>query len=235
MKKRLVAISIIMALLSITCPANANLIDLAHGEGAGSFELGAFVNGGGIPGGAGIGYMGVAPGDGTTITGWTVGGPGDGVDWCVEPWVNADTGIYSVDLQHAYNSSISTNIPTIADNDYYLSFSAAAGKNIPPYIPSTEGVVSAGSLVNEMFTAVISDSPATQSFIPFTYHFTATGPRTTIEFRGTGPTGPPSYYGPVIDSISVTPVPLPASLLLLCSGLFGVAVITKTKPKKDSI
>ena len=184
--------------------SNANLIDLTYGEGAGSFELGNFVNGGGIPEGAGIGYMGVAPGDSTTITGWTVGGPGDGVDWLVEPFANADTGIHSVDLQHTYNSSISTIIPTITGNDYLLSFSAAVGINAPPYLPSAEGVVSAGSLVNKTFTTEISDDYETQSYLQFTYLFTATDAITTIVFQGTGPTGPPSYYGPVIDSVSVT-------------------------------
>ncbi|MGA1839025.1 MAG: hypothetical protein ACMUIU_00220 [bacterium] len=52
-----------------------NIIDATYGIGAGSFELGVFVNGGGITFARGPGYMGVAPGDSTTITGWTVGGP----------------------------------------------------------------------------------------------------------------------------------------------------------------
>ena len=50
-----------------------NIINSTYGTGAGSFELGSFVA-------VGTGfnsYMAIAPGDSTTITGWTVGGPGD--------------------------------------------------------------------------------------------------------------------------------------------------------------
>jgi len=207
--------------------SNANLIDLTYGEGAGSFELGTFINGGGIPSGAGPGYMGVAPGDSATITGWTVGGPGDGVDWNVEPVANADTGIHAIDLQHAYSSSIWTSIPTITDNDYYLSFSVAAGANVPPYVTSTIGAVSAGSLVDEIFTATPSASYITQTFTSFTYRFTAIGPMTTIKFQGAGPTGAVSHYGPVIDTVSVSAVPLPAAVWLFGSGLLSLLGLSK--------
>ena len=118
---------------------NANIIDFTYGVGAGSFELGNFVDGGGIPYSRGPGYMGIAPGDNATITGWTVGGPGDGVDWLIEPLFQADSGIHAVDLQHLTNSSIMTTIPTITGNDYYLSFSTAAATL--PLVTSAEGVV----------------------------------------------------------------------------------------------
>ena len=57
--------------------AKANIIDSTYGAGAGSFELGAFVDNG-------IRLYGTRARD-TTITGWTVGGPGNGVDWLIEP------------------------------------------------------------------------------------------------------------------------------------------------------
>ena len=173
---------------------DANIIDATHGFGAGSFELGTFVNGGGFPFG-GPDFMGVAPGDGTTITGWTVGGPGDGVNWLTLPTYGVDSGIYAVDLQHLSSSSIATSIPTVAGNVYELSFSAAA---VSGY--SNTGTVSAGSLVNQPFTAPFSNAVSTQIYTPFTFLFTATGPTTTIEFAATGPN---TAYGPVVDSVSV--------------------------------
>src|SRR5437899_2235293 len=100
-----------------------NLIDLTYGVGAGSFELGPFVNGGG--GGGGVDFMALAPGS-TTITGWTVGGPGDGVDWITGPTYGADTGNFALDLQHTTASSISTVIPTLNGAVYQLLFRAAS-------------------------------------------------------------------------------------------------------------
>lgn len=226
-KKFLAGLATGLLVLGMAGMASANMIDDTYGSGVGSFELGNFINGGGN---GGYGYMGLLPGD-TTITGWTVGGPGDGVDCLIEPVFNADTGIHSVDLQHITNSSISTAIPTITGNVYQLSFSAATVTWSRP--ASAEGVVSAGSLINQMFTTEFSDSFATQTFMPFNFLFTATGPTTTIEFMGTGPTGWPwtTCYGPVIDSVSVSPVPVPATILLFGTGLAGL-VGTRIKRKK---
>jgi len=201
------------AFLGATCglmlpTANANIIDSTYGAGAGSFELGAFVDNSG-----GNGYMSLAPSD-TTITGWTVGGPGVGVDWLTKPNWGADTGVKSVDLQYLFtDGSIATIIPTVANAVYELSFGAAA---VSGY--TNTGVVSAGSLVNQVFTAPFSGAFASQVFSPFAFQFTATGPTTTIRFTATGPS---TTYGPVIDSVSVDPVssvPEPSSIALLLLG-----------------
>ena len=210
MKKRSLLLGLVF-LLFLALPAYANIIDSTYGAGAGSFELGVFVNNGSD-------YMVLAPGA-TTITGWTIGGPGDGVDWLTTPTFRADTGIHAVDLQHLTGSSIATVIPTVDGYIYNLTFGAAAWSTYP----ARTGIVSAGSLVNQPFTAVDSSSPSVQTFTPFAFLFTATGPTTTIQFTGTGPN---STYGPAIDSVSVelaVPVPLPPTVLLLGSGLLGLA------------
>lgn len=168
-----------------------NIIDATHGFGAGSFELGTFVNGGN---GGGKDYMWVASGDTTTITGWTVGGPGDGVDWITNPTYGVDSGIYAVDLEHSSNSSIATSIPTVVGKVYELSFSAAS---VTGY--DNTGVVSAGSLVNQPFAPPFCPS-FPQTYTPFSFLFTATGSTTTIEFTATGPN---AWYGPAIDNVSV--------------------------------
>jgi hypothetical protein len=203
--------------------ANANIIDSTYGAGAGSFELGNFVDNGG-------GFMSLVPGD-TTITGWTVGS-GDGVDWLLAPTFRADTGIHALDLQRAANGSITTIIPTVAGNVYGLSFEAAA---VLSYGNAT-GVVSAGSLVNQSFTAAFSSDTSTQTYTPFTFLFTATGSTSMLQFTGTGPNSGALSYGPVIDSVSVDLVSVPPSpsvpepssiaLLLLGGGVLCIRRLT---------
>lgn len=220
--RRLLGIVPCAASSLILSTASANIIDDTFGVGAGSFELGSYVDGGGNPNSAGAGYMGLFPGDNTTITGWTVGGPGDGVDWLVAPIFRADTGIHALDLQHLTDSSISTVIPTIAGNVYQLSFAAAAVLVSFTSFFNNVGTVSAGSLVNQAFVAPFSATLGNQAFVPLSFQFTATAPTTTIRFTSTGPN---SAYGPVIDSVSVvssvSSVPEPSSVALLLVG-FGV-------------
>jgi hypothetical protein len=225
MKKKLLVGLAIGVLVARVGSAEANIIDSTYGAGAGSFELGNFVNGGGNPNAAGSGYMGLLPDD-TTITGWTVGGPGDGVDWLLASYYGADTGIHSVDLQHLSASSIFTSIPTIAGNEYELLFSTATYLGY-----STTGAVSAGSVVNQVFSATPS-STHPQAFTPYSFMFTATGPTTLIQFMSTGPN---TAYGPAIDSVSVeptAPVPVPATMLLFGTGIAGL-VGTRLKRKKQ--
>ena len=191
--------------------ANANIIDDTYGAGAGGFELGAFVN-------DGSDYMSLPPGD-TTITGWTVGGPGAGVDWVTGPTFGVDTGNYALDLQYFTASSIATVIPTVANAVYEISFGAAANSSYP----SNTGIVSAGSLVDQLFAAAFSNDLSTQTFTPFTFLFTATGLITMITFTSNGPN---TLYGPVIDSVNVdlvsvpppSSVPEPSSIALLLLG-----------------
>ncbi len=195
------AASALTALLAGSLPltANANLIDDTHGAGAGSFELGTFVNGGGILPFPGPDYMGVATGDGTTITGWTVGGA-QGIDWLIEPRFAADTGVHAIDLQHTTASSIETVIPTLVGETYELSFAAAA---IPAH--DNIGLVTAGSLDNEQFVVPFSATGelSEQTYTIIRFAFTALEASTTVTFRGTDMAGAAYQYGPVIDSVSV--------------------------------
>lgn len=202
------------ACIFISPTVNANIIDDIYGAGAGSFELGAFIDN------SGGGYMRLSPGS-TTITGWTVGGPGGGVDWTIAPAYRADTGVHAVDLRNLTPSSIATVIPTNSGEVYQLTFGATSGG-----FPTNTGLITAGSLVNQVFAAVIdtNTNPATQTFTPFTFLFTATESATTIQFTAQGGIG--GRYGPVIDSVSVdlvsapppTSVPEPSSMALLLLG-----------------
>lgn len=209
-----------------TLKTTTNLIDLTYGDGAGSFELGNF-----LPVGLGQRRMDVEPGDNATIVGWTVGGPGDGVNWLIEPFYNADTGVHAIDLQHFVKSSIATNIPTIPGRIYELSFSAASVIGL-----TNTGTVSAGSLIEQPFITSPSSNFPIQEFTPFSFRFTAIETETKIEFESSQTTNSPIRYGPVIDSVSVVPttsVTEPATLLgSLTSVILGYVARRKQPSRK---
>src|SRR5712664_2800484 len=88
-----------------------NIIDQTYGIGAGSFELGNFVDNG-------QGYMPLAAGS-TAITGWMVGGPGGGVK------LLGPASSKSIDLTLGTQGSIFTTVPTVPGCFYTLSFDLA--------------------------------------------------------------------------------------------------------------
>ncbi len=208
--------------------ANANIINDTYGAGAGSFELGNFVQN------AGADAMWINVG-GTSISGWTAGGPGDGIDWIKTPTYGAMDGLYSVDLTHQTSSSISINIPTINGAVYDLSFGAAA------YVTGINtGLVTAGSLISQSFTVNPTNSLTNQTFYPFSYQFTATSLSTTITFLSTNQQAG-TTYGPILDNVIVnyvsgpsTSVPEPSSLSLMLIGLVSTVLTSKSlKQRKE--
>jgi hypothetical protein len=85
-----------------------NIIDQTYGAGAGSFELGNFIENSDE-------FMALPPGS-TAITGWTVSGPGDGIRWL------GPASAKSIDLTLNSASSIFTFIPTTPGYLYRLGF-----------------------------------------------------------------------------------------------------------------
>lgn len=207
------ALVIALPLLGFTgSAANANIIDTTYGAGAGSFELGVHSGGG---------FDSLAPGS-TTITGWTVGGPGDGIDWLNEPSFNASDGVRSIDLQTGTASSISTIISTVIGQTYQLTFDSAA---VDPLQQS--GTVSAGSLISQAFVPAYSASGtfSTQVYEAFVFEFDAIGTSTTLTFAADATCCAGATYGPVIDNVSIveaTAVPGPNALLIFGLGLAGL-------------
>ncbi len=208
-------LSTICILVSPT--VDANIIDDTYGSGAGSFENGTFVDSGGY-------YM-VLPVGSTTITGWTVGGPG-GVDWVSAPYFGTNSGLRAIDLIESSVGSISIVIPTIIGQTYDLSFYTATYST-----GNALGAVSAGSLVNKTFSAPISliQDISNPNYAPLNFQFMANGTDTTINFMST-PTGSsclPDCVGPIIDTVSVSAasqasIPIPSTLWLVGAGLVGL-------------
>lgn len=199
-------------IVSTTLPsaASANIIDTTYGAGAGSFELG---------GQSGAAFDSLAPGS-TAITGWTVGGPGDGVDWLSQPSFNASAGSLSVDLQSFFASSISTVISTVIGQTYQLTFDSTA---VAPL--QQAGTLSAGSLTGQAFVPAYGGAFGSQVYEAFMFEFDAIGTSTTITFSADDTCCGGATYGPVIDNVSVVAsvaVPAPSGLAILGLGLAGL-------------
>ena len=179
----------------------ANIIDSTYGTGAGSFELGNYVANGGLPNDP---FDRLAAGS-TTITGWTVIGPT--IDWLNNPNHLALDGTKSVDLKGDFgpDCSLSTLLPTTAGWLYQVDFDSYGGSlNI-----AQTGRIAAGSL-NTTFLSPGTFDPSTATYHHFTFNFTALSSSTLLTFSSVNSNG----FGPVIDKVSVTPVPLPNAAVM---------------------
>jgi hypothetical protein len=126
----------------------------------------------------------------------------------------------------AYGTStandLSQSLTTVAGQSYTLSFytsnggSIASGQNVPSELDVYWG----GNLV-----VGLNPVPgAAPNYAEYTGTVTATGTSTDLEFLGRQD---PSWIA--LDDVSVTAVPLPASVWLLLSGLVGVGVMARKR------
>ena len=195
---------VLVALVVQTQAAGLNLIDDTYGVGAGSFELGSFVDAGG--------YMRLAPGSGQ-LGGWTIGG--DGADWLTAPYARAAEGAMSLDLAAQTAGWIETTIPTVAGAVFNVAFDSYAGQQ-----PNT-GLLRFGSSAPEAFSPVTALEAADAIYQRFVYSFVASSDSTVLRFEAANTSG----FGPVIDNVSVdsNAIPEPSSLASIgLVGLFGL-------------
>lgn len=207
----LLAIVFCFGLLSLG--RGQNLLDLQYGTGAGSFELGTFIpenedNEMFLP----LGSM--------SLTGWTIGGPGDGV-----VWIARGTSKF-VDLAHLSASSVSTLFSTVPGYQYQLSFDYFEDR-------ANEGNdrlwVYTGSTL--LFNA---GTPCCGSVRHSEVGFVANYDQTTLTFRSIGPWN----NGPALDNVVVelvaVPEPSTFGLMLLGAAVtLGLRSVRKRRQCED--
>jgi len=169
------------------------------------------------------------------LTGWTLVNPGgNGYLWAVgtsgTEGLSPNSGSYFAYTGCnntgclAYGTSTANDLlqalTTVAGQSYTLSFYTSNNGGAPT--PSELDVYWGGTQV-----VALNPVPGTSpNYTMYTATVTATGTSTNLEFLGEQP---PSYFA--LDDVSVTAVPLPASVWLMLSGLVGLgAIVHRHRP-----
>ncbi len=139
----------------------------------------------------------------------------------------AQDGLRSLDLSgSAANGGIEQTFATSPGEVYQVSFWLAGNPvaQLPQYWEKTLNV-KVGIFDQDFTFNVHNKTVDDMGWIEEVFLFTAQGGTSTLQFLSA--TG--GSYGPALDNVSVTRVPLPASLLLLASGLLGLPFLGRRK------
>ena len=219
MKKQILAISGAVLLTFVSTQAQGSLIT------NGSFEFGDYHNN---DADNRPNVMLITPGM-DNITGWNVTGS-LGVHWVSYLPGMTTEGTHAVDLQGNYPpplSSFWTEFATTEGDSHVLSFDAFTGCQI------NTATVSVGSLSDQPFTGggpgSLLTGTADTLFSHYEYTFTAVSNTSRLTFQVASTDG----YGPVIDNVRVSAVPIPATIFLFGTGIAGL-VGTRLRKKRNN-
>lgn len=200
-----------IGLLAVSVLATAGS-NSAH---AAFFSNGSFENGTNPPA---VGNFRTLNTGNTDITGWVV--QANGIDWVEKNFWQASNGNYSVDLSALSAGGIQQTFDTVVGTQYTVSFDLAGNPEGGPVVKSVDVLATGGVTSNYTFDTTGKSRP-NMGWLTKSYSFTASSTSTTLSF--TSLNGTP--FGPALDNVSVTAVPVPAGMLLALTGLPMVGVV----------
>jgi len=179
-------------------------------------------------------------GDTTTIANWTVGGvPPAGVDYISGYWTAQD-GSRSIDLSGTTPypdgaivwGSLSQAFAAQIGQQYKVSFWLSGNPDGQP-LPLKYVDVNVGStLFQTTFnTSVTPTTLGNMGWVLTTFLFVADAASQTITFAA-NPALNNTYFGPAIDNVDISAVPVPPALLLFGSGLLGMNWLRRRRAAK---
>jgi len=184
---------------------------LAWGGSAGAYPI---VNGSFEDGPAVGSFVTLYSGD-TSINGWVVAAGSISIDYIGSYWTASD-GVRSIDLAGDTDGAIAQTLSTVPGTTYRVNFDLAGNPDNSNKIKHLQ--VSAGGNVQDYWFDATGYTRSNMGWTEQVFFFTALDYSTTLQFASIGN----NAWGPALDNVRLSPVPLPAAVWLLGSGLIGL-------------
>jgi len=145
------------------------------------------------------------------------------IDYIGTYWLASD-GVRSIDLSATQSGGIkvSQDITTVIGQEYMVTFDMAGNPMGPPDVKQLR--VTVGGSTFDFHFDKTGHSCLDMGWETMMFTFTATGTTTSMNFENIGSS---TACGAALDNVSMSPVPEPATGLLLFFGLLGVVGVKK--------
>ncbi len=212
------------------------LLLAAQPAGAASIVNGDFEQGPYGPSDPPFSFVTLGSGD-TSINGWTVGGAG--VDYIGDYWYDHTLGVgengHSIDMSALSAGSLTQQLTgLVVSQTYRVSFwmsgNPEGGAGSRSLQVAATGNPSSGTL-SVIVAAAAGPHPYTLNWTQFYYDFTATASSAALTFTSLEN----NPFGPALDDVSISAVPIPAALPLFASGLAAFGVFARRRRKAAAV
>ena len=164
------------------------------------------------------------------FNGWTI--DAGTIDYIGDYWQASD-GVRSVDLAGNSPGTLSQTFATSIGTKYFVSFDLAGNPDNADKIKEIYSQVVSGGLTT--FTAsfdATGKSHADMGWTTFVYSFVASATQSTLSFQSLDQE---CCWGPALDNVSVSAVPLPAALPLFGAGLAAFGVFARRRRTRTAV